>query len=104
MISRTGEKKREEAVKALQRQLEQQELALKTDREEVERAELAWQGAMLSDWTRYAAASILFALSAIVGALGPIYLGLWLDERKKIYRESRGAPEPAWAEDQNRSP
>ncbi len=86
-----GEKKREEAVKALQRQLEQQELVLMTDREEVERAEQAWQGAVLSDWTRYAAAGILFALSAIVGALGPIYLGLWLDERKKIYRESLAA-------------
>jgi hypothetical protein len=85
---RDGERKRDEAVKALQRQLEQQELVVKASRDELERAGQAWQGAVLSDWTRYAAAGILFALSAIVGALGPIYLGLWLDERKKVYSES----------------
>jgi hypothetical protein len=85
---REGEKKREEAVKALQRQLEQQDVILKTDRDQLAEAEQAWNGAALSDWTRYVAAAIVFALSALVGALGPIYLGLWLDERQGIHRES----------------
>jgi hypothetical protein len=34
------------------------------------------------------AAAIVFTLSALVGALGPIYLGLWLDERQGIHRKS----------------
>jgi hypothetical protein len=83
-----GEKKREEAVKALQSQLQQQDLILKADRGQLAEAEQAWQGAVISDWTRYLAAAIVFALSALVGALGPIYLGLWLDERQGIHRDS----------------
>ncbi len=83
-----GEKKREEAVKALQRQLKQQDVILKTDRDQLAEAEQAWQGAALSDRTRYVAAAIVFTLSALVGALGPIYLGLWLDERQAIHHDS----------------
>lgn len=88
---REGEKKREEAVKALQTRLEQQDLTLKADRDQLAEAEQAWHGAVLTDWTRYVAAGIVFAMSAIVGALGPIYLGLWLDERQSIHRDSLAA-------------
>ena len=88
---RDGEKKREEAVKALQARLEQQDLTLKADRDQLAEAEQAWHGAVLTDWTRYVAAGIVFAMSAIVGALGPIYLGLWLDERQSIHRDSLAA-------------
>ena len=81
-----GEKKREVAYREAQQKLEAWSGILKSDRETLKQAERAWRNARESHWSHEAAAGIVFILTAVLGAVGPIYLGLWLNERQALHQ------------------